>query len=264
MDLESYEYTGIMATAWDLLRGDTSNWEDRFFYRVLILQHGQPALDVGCGTGRLLLDYLAQGIDIDGVDNSPEMLAICADKAQRLGLHPRMFEQVMQRLDLPRTYRTILVPSSSFQLLTNPQDAHEAMHRFFHHLEPGGLLVMPFMLLWNEPTTQPIVQGAWEISGKAGRPADGSTIRRWTRSTFDLAQQLESTEDRYEVLRDGVVIATEMHVRSPATRWYTQQQALHLYQEAGFTGIQMLKEFSQEPASPEDTVFSILGTKPQG
>ena len=26
MDLESYEYTGMMAAAWDLLRGDTSSW----------------------------------------------------------------------------------------------------------------------------------------------------------------------------------------------------------------------------------------------
>lgn len=34
-----------------------------------------------CGTGRLLLDYLAQGIDIDGVDNSPEMLALCRPDA---------------------------------------------------------------------------------------------------------------------------------------------------------------------------------------
>ena len=262
MDQESYEYKGLMVTAWDLLRGDTSNWEDRFFYRDLIVRYGQPVLDVGCGTGRLLLDYLAQGIDIDGVDVSPDMLAICAEKAQLSGLHPRMFEQVMQRLDLPRIYRTIIVPSSSFQLLTDPQDAREAMHHFFRHLEPAGILVMPFMLLWDEPTAQQIVQGAWELKSEAARPEDGSIIRRWTRSTFDLVEQLESTEDRYEVLRGGGVVATEMHVRSPATRWYTQQQALLLYVEAGFTSIQLFKEFSQEPASAEDTMFSIIGIRP--
>ena len=73
---------------------------------------------------------------------------------------------------------------------------------------------MPFMILWDEPTSQRIVQGAWRLNGEAVRPEDGSTIRRWTRSTFDLAEQLESTEDRYEVLRDGAVIATEMHARA--------------------------------------------------
>src|SRR5438270_6436141 len=126
MDSENYEYRGFLASAWDLLRGDTSEWSDRPFYRNIILQSGQPALDIGCGTGRLLLDYLAEGIDIDGVDNSPEMLAICREKAQWLGLHPRVFEQAMERLELPRTYRVILVPSSSFQLLIDLRDAQEA------------------------------------------------------------------------------------------------------------------------------------------
>ena len=64
------------------------------------------------------------------------------------------------------------------------------------------------------------------------------------------------------MLRDGAVIATEMHVRSPATRWYTQQQALSLYEEAGFTSMQIFKEFSEEPASAEDTLFSIVGMRP--
>ena len=262
MDPESYEYRGMIASAWDLLRGDTSTWPDRFFYRDLIRQYGQPVLDVGCGTGRLLLDYLAQDIDIDGVDNSPEMLAICFEKARKLGLQPRLFEQQMEMLNLPRTYRTIIVPSSSFQLLTDLQDAQKAMQRFFHHLELGGVLVMPFMILWDELTTRQIVQGDWEPRGEAIRPEDGSTIRRWNRSTYDLPNQLESTEDRYEVLRDGEIIATENHARFPATRWYTQDQAAQLYQDAGFTSIRLLKEFSQEPASKEDSMFSITGTRP--
>ncbi len=71
------EYVGLMAEEWDALRGDTSDWEDRHFFLEVIRERGEPVLDIGCGTGRLLLDYLQQGIDIDGVDNSAEMLA-CA------------------------------------------------------------------------------------------------------------------------------------------------------------------------------------------
>ena len=73
----AYEYHGLMAEAWDLLRGGTSGWDDRPFYLELIRRFGEPALDVGCGTGRLLLDYLTEGIEIDGVDVSPDMLAVC-------------------------------------------------------------------------------------------------------------------------------------------------------------------------------------------
>ena len=87
MSTEDYENRGLIAQAWDLLRGDTSNWGDRPFYRDIIRASGQPVLDIGCGTGRLLLDYLTDGIDIDRVDVSPEMLEICRQKAQKLDLH---------------------------------------------------------------------------------------------------------------------------------------------------------------------------------
>ena len=257
-----YEYQGMMAEFWDLLRGDTSGWADRPFYRDLILASGQPALDVGCGTGRLLLDYLAVGIDIDGVDNSPEMLARCREKARELGLQPNLHQQTMEALALPRRYRTIIVPSSSFQLVIEPGDASRALARFFDHLEPGGLLVMPFMLLWTGEATGPIVREDWRLLQERVRPSDGATIRRWTASTYDLAQQLEHTEDRYEVIRDGEIVASESHSRSPATRWYTQEQAADLYCAVGFTDIRLLSGFTTAPAQPDDRIFCVLGTRP--
>ena len=100
--MDDYEYRGLMADTWDLLRGDTSNWEDRYFYLDLIQRYGQPVLDVGCGTGRLLLDYTGEGLDVDGVDNSPEMVAICRQKAGQLGLSPNIYAGSMENLNLPR------------------------------------------------------------------------------------------------------------------------------------------------------------------
>ncbi len=266
MNAEDYEYRGLIAQAWDLLRGDTSGWEDRPFYRDIIQASGQPALDIGCGTGRLLLDYLADGIDIDGVDSSPEMLEICRMKALKLGLHPTLYLQPMESLELPRRYRTIMVPSSSFQLVTDPHDAAEAMRRFWRHLEPGGTLVMPFMIPWDGAATDSMVAVDWKIVAEQVRPEDGLLIRRWARATYDLAHQLEHTEDRYEVIREGEIIESEHHSRSPAGCWYTPAQAIKLYEDAGFTAMRILKEFTQEPTSPDDlvakdTVFSVLGQR---
>ena len=262
MTQTNYEYAGMMAQFWDLLRGDTSTWSDRFFFKEVVTQSGQPVLDVGCGTGRLLLDFMQDGIDIDGMDNSPEMLDLCRQKAAQLGVQPCVYLQTMETLALPRQYQTIIVPSSSFQLLIEPDEVREAMHRFFTHLLPGGTLVMPFFELWSGDRTQPTVSEEW--TREVVRPEDGVIIRRWSHSTYDLINNLEHTQDRYEVIQNGAVVASQSFARSPATRGYTQAQAVEIYQAAGFGPIRLTSDFTQEPAKAEDTVFVVWGVKPRG
>lgn len=258
MSDQDYEYRGMMAATWDLWRNDTANWSDRALFLDLVRQHGQPALDIGCGTGRIALDFLSHGIDIDGVDNSPEMLAICREKAGKMGLSPALYQQTMEGLDLPRAYRTILVPSSSFQLLVDRAAADEAMRRFFRHLEPGGALVMPFYLDWKEGDP---LQTEWSVLWERVRPEDGATVRRYARVRYDPAEQFEHTEDRYEITLNDRVIASESHARSPATRWYSQSQAARLYRDAGFAQIEILSGFQRTPATEADTLFTIVGTR---
>lgn len=254
--VNDYEYRGLMAECWDVLRGDTSQWEDRFFYLEIIKQSGQPVLDVGCGTGRLLLDYMGQGINIEGVDNSPDMLAICERKALKHGLRPIYYEQYVEELALPRLYRTILIPSSSLQLIIEPDMARLALQRLAAHLLPGGAIVSPFMKLWKEGDP---LESEWEK--QVTRPEDGAVIRRVAWSRYDPATECEETRDLYQVIVDGEVMAEEQHQRNPATRNYTQQQALVLFESAGLVNIHMYKEFSFEPAGPEDWIFTLVGEK---
>ena len=257
----SYEYRGLIAKAWDLLRGDTSEWPDRAFYRAIIEREGGPALDVGCGTGRLLLDYLSAGLDVDGVDVSPEMLSLCRDKAAAMGLAPNLYEQPMEALALPRRYRAIFVPSSSIQLLTDERDAGEAMRRFHAHLEPGGVLVAPFMVLWPGDPPEDDVWTPWYRAGQRERPEDGALVRRVQRAKFDMATRLEHTEDRYEVIVRGEIVQTEEHRRSPATRWYTQDQARALFLTAGFEDVRVLEGFTKEPAGADARIFTLIGRR---
>src|SRR3954471_4387091 len=79
------------------------------YFQAIIERFGQPALDVACGTGRLLLPYLRAGLDVDGCDISEDMLALCREAAAREGLSPTLYAQAMYELDLPRRYRTIVV-----------------------------------------------------------------------------------------------------------------------------------------------------------
>jgi len=258
MTTPSYEYYGMMAEFWDLFRGDTSTWDDRFFYLDVVKKYGQPVLDVGCGTGRILLDFMQLGFDINGVDTSPDMLTRLNQKAEKLNLHPTVYQQEMTELSLPRKYETILVPSSSFQLLLDASLPPIAIALFYEHLLPGGILAMPFMTLWKQGN--PLES---ESTREVVRPEDGATVRRWQYTRFDPETDLEHSIDRYEIIRDSQVIASEEHHQSPATRSYTQQQASALYEETGFKDIQVFHEFTFEPVKPEDDTFCVLGFKPK-
>lgn len=262
---EDYEYRGLMAQAWDVLRGDYSAWPDRPFWRAIIERRGGPALDVGCGTGRLLLDYLADGLDVDGVDNSPEMLAICRDKAAaaRIDVDGRLFEQAMDALKLPRRYATIFIPSLTFQLLTDLTAAARALASFQDHLEPGGVLVASFKVrLWPGRRTPPQMEwSAWFKLAEAPRPGDGLIIRRWIREKYDHVGQLEHEENRYELLRAGVVVETEHHSRLPCVRWWTQAQALAAFAEAGFADVRATARDTFEPAALDENLFKVWGVR---
>jgi SAM-dependent methyltransferase len=256
-----YNYRGLKATTWDLFLKQAAYWEDTLFFREMMVRYGQPALEVGCGTGRLMLSYLADGFAVDGVDNSPEMLAICRRKAERSGLRPALYRQSMTELDLPRCYRTIFVPAGSLQLVTEPALAHQAMRCFLAHLEPGGALVMRFMVLWQPGDP---VQTDWRLLAEGTRPEDGTLVRWWSRANYDLEAQLKHTEDNYEVLRQGEVVEAENYTDSPEACWYTREQAVELYRAAGFEQIQVLDEpGASSDGSQESRHFAVSGVKKQ-
>ncbi len=256
MTLPEFEYKGLMAQAWDVLRGDTSDWPDRFFYLDILKKFGQPVLDVGCGTGRLLLDYLQQGIGMDGVDNSPEMLTLCRQKAASLGLTPTLYEGYLETLSLPRRYRTILVPSSTLQLVIQPPQIRQAVQRLYEHLLPGGVVAASFMTLWK--AGDPLYT-EWEKT--AVRLEDGATFRCVSRAWYDPESECEDTEDLYQLIMQEKVVAEELHRRSPATRSYTQAQARSLFEGAAFDLVLLYSEFTTEPVKAEDTLFSLVAQK---
>lgn len=256
--MDDLEYTGLMAQTWDALRGDTADWEDRHRFLELIRERGEPALDVGCGTGRLLLDYLALGIDIDGVEVSPEMLAILREKAARAGLdvEGRIHEAAMETMALPRRYRTILVPSSSFQLLLSDEAADQAMARFAAHLEPGGTLAMPFITFPDVATDDTWVR-------EVPLP-DGTTVRRTSSARYDPVEGFEHTDETWDILRSGAIVLTERKVRSPATRAWSAASIESLVARAGLVDVTWFSGFTSEPARPGDEIVTVVARAPLG
>src|SRR4051812_36683125 len=81
---------GVVAAWWSEFNQDGP--EIAYFQRF-IEADGQRALDAACGTGRLLVPYLRQGLDVDGCDISADMLERCRARAEAAGLSPNLYSR---------------------------------------------------------------------------------------------------------------------------------------------------------------------------
>lgn len=255
-----HEYSGLCASSYDLLLPE-KEIEDAGFFRNAIEENGQPALEIGCGTGRLILKFLEDGLDVEGVDSSGEMLAILQRKAKQRGLKACTHEQLMQSLDLSRRYRTIFVPVASFMLVPQLDQAARALSGFHHHLEPGGKVMIPLLLPWKEDiATNAAPAGKWRLRRESNQQEDNRTVRCWELATYDFQQQLKLSQLRFEVISDGQIRATEK--RQFSLRWYTQEQFASMLRQAGFRDIHAVRDYSLQPAQPDDASFSFIAAKP--
>src|SRR4051794_41509306 len=79
------------------------------YFRGWIERCGEPALDVACGAGRLLVPYRQAGLDVDGCDVSADMVAAARRKLEAAGLDAHVWVAALDELEPPRHYRTIFV-----------------------------------------------------------------------------------------------------------------------------------------------------------
>ena len=111
-------YTGLVAELYAPLRSFTSDPSE---YAAFVRSSGEPALELGCGDGDPLLDLVALGLDVDGVDSSADMLDRLRASADARGLSVMVHQQRMEDLDLPRRYRSIYLAGATFTLLPDDE-----------------------------------------------------------------------------------------------------------------------------------------------
>ncbi|MBD3210782.1 methyltransferase domain-containing protein [Candidatus Micrarchaeota archaeon] len=128
-----------MARRYDLIYGDLADLE---YYMNEARNARGKVLEVGCGTGRILLHLLEEGIDAQGLDSSPEMLAVLKEKAEKKGLEPRVSCADMLDFSLDDRFQLIILPYRTFLHLKNKSDMEKALLNLKKHLEPGGRLIL--------------------------------------------------------------------------------------------------------------------------
>ncbi len=118
--------------------------EDIPLYLNFACRTGDPILELGCGTGRVLLPLAQAGYRVFGVDISAAMLARARAKANQSGLVRRvhLIQSNATTLALARTFSLILYAANSFMHHTTQQEQCHVLARLRDHLRPGGLLIL--------------------------------------------------------------------------------------------------------------------------
>ena len=232
-------YTGIVAELYRHLRSEVF---DPAPYARLIETYGQPALELGCGDGDPILDLVAQGFAVEGLDASADMLARCRTAARGRNLDVVLHEATFESMDLGRRYRSIYFAGATFNLIPDDSAADAALARIAAHLEPGGAVLIP---LYVPSEISPDTVG----SVKEHEDVDGSLMRVTTLASLrDESARIQRTGLRYERLVDGRVV--DRGDRSWLLHWHTRDSFATM---AGRAGLQVIHVFDRSP-----TEFTFL------
>jgi SAM-dependent methyltransferase len=241
------------------------------YFRRFVEADGEPALDVACGAGRLLVPYLVAGLDVDGCDVSPDMLALCRERAEREGLSPNLYVQAMHQIDLPRRYRTIIV-CGAFGLGGSREHDLQALRRLREHLEPGGVLLLdnevPYAdsRLWRYwlKEERAALPEQWPSPGPRRSAPDGTEYELRSRvvEVEPLSQRFR-LDMRASMWREGHLIAEDEHVLR-MTMYFTTELKMML-RSAGFSDIVTRGDYTDsEPSSETEFVVFIARTSNMG
>ena len=193
-------------------------------------------LELGCGTGRVLIPIARLGKKITGIDSSPRMLAQC--KAQ-LTSEPAAVREMatvkagdMRNLDLGRTFGLVTMPFRPFQHLISITDQIATLQSAHRHLEPGGRLVFDVF----NPNPRYFVDehraDEREDTPETALP-NGRTFRRTGRvPAVYIADQYSEVELIYYVRNGGG--KTERLVQAFPMRWFWLHEVEHLLSRTGF------------------------------
>jgi SAM-dependent methyltransferase len=254
---------GLVAEWWAEFNLDGPEIE--YFGRFV--ERGQPALDAGCGTGRLLLPWLRAGFDVDGCDGSHDMVALCRERAAREGFDPALFVQPLHGLDLPRRYRTI-VACGVFGLGSTRAQDEEALRRFHRLIEPGGMLLLDNEVPYANPRIwrqwpkeeRSRLPEPWPDSGVRKRARDGTEYELRTRTTaVDPLDQTATVEIRVEKRRGDQPPVSEE--RALTMRAYFREELRLMLSEAGFVDVLVRGDYSDEEPTADSDFLVFLATR---
>jgi len=254
MTKSDWDYRGLAAECYDLWFGNEPFWDQAFFHGH-IRRNGGVALEIACGTGRLLVPFLRDGLVVEGLDASAEMLAICRTKAAKVGITPTLYQQLMQDLELASRYRTIFIPACSFQILAERDEAFTALRRFHQHLEPGGELLVTLTIPWADFG----IERQWRLRRSGVHPSSGAMILIHEATRSDRIEQVQHIWMRHEVFKEDQLVQTQL--RMHRMRWYHRHEFAMMLDAVGFRDVTMQCGYTDPDEANPEAEWIFIGTR---
>jgi len=250
------EYEEIHARWYDC--GAYATRADAVFYRDLARETGGPVLELGCGTGRVLLPIAGDGIRCVGLDTSQAMLDKLRAKQPPANL--RLVVAPMQDFDLgPERFRLIFAAFRPLQHLYTVEQQLACLTCVRRHLAPDGRFA--FDVFQPDPArlARPVEP---EYEEDCFRDGDDEIVRLASLER-DIATQTQEVTMRFERRRDGVAVASDSE--RFRMRWYHRYEMEHLLARAGFDVVALYGDFDRRPFDRDagDMVFVARITPPR-
>ena len=221
---------------------------------------GSQVLEVGCGTGRVLIPTARAGLDIVGLDLSPHMLAVCRrrllDESEAVQGRVQLVEADMRHFELGRRFTLATIPFRPFQHLLTVEDQLACLTTIHRHLAGDGVIILDVFnpsldFLVNRPTGEELGEEP-EFSTPDGR----RITRRHKTVAQDRFNQVNHFELVYYVTHpDG---REERLVHAFSLRYLFRFEGEHLLARAGFEVEHVHADYDRSPYGskyPGELVF---------
>ncbi len=248
----SYDNSSFVAEFYDYVV-PYRNRPDVPFYIEEAKRSGGPVLELGCGTGRILIPTARAGVEIVGLDSSEHMLRVCRG---RLSAEPREVQSLvtlergdMRDFKLNRLFPLVTIPFRSFQHLLTAGDQLSCLGTARHHLVAHGRLVFDVF----NPSLELLTSG--DLGQEVGEepeftmPGGARVVRRHRVVSRDFFGQQNAVELIYYVTHtDG---RQERLVHAFPMRYLFRFELEHLLARAGFELEELYSDFSRRPYGSE-------------
>lgn len=237
MNPESEDTYKIVAEFYDYVV-PYRNRADLDFFVGLATESEGPVLEVGCGTGRVLIPTARAGVEITGLDASPAMLAVCREKLKReprdAQARVRLVEADMRSFDLGRKFALITMPFRSFAHIIGLEDQLSCLGCIRNHLREDGKFVLDLFnpdvrrlaLLVEDPEPH------WEEEPEFTMPDGRRVVRKIKVSSGNPLEQILDLELVHDITHtDG---RRQRLSQKVSTRYFFRFEVEHLLKLAGF------------------------------